>query len=246
MRVWLSAASLLVTTVACGGFEVGTTELVVSAASSLTDVFSQIEAEFEIANPGVDVVLNVGGSSLLREQILGGAPVDVFASANPEVMNAVSEAGLIQGEARVFALNRLEIAVPAGNPGRVGGLEDFGDDALLIGLCAPEVPCGEYAREVLAAAGINSSIDSEEPNVRALLLKLQAAELDAGIVYESDIQSNDLVEGIAIPDGLNVSTSYVIAPLTSSSSLEKAGEFVAFVLSPIGRAILGDYGFELP
>lgn len=246
MRAWCGAAALLLITVACGGTDEGTTELVVSAASSLSDVFSQMEAEFETTHPAVDVILNVGGSSLLREQILGGAPVDVFASANPEVMQAVSEAGLIQGDPRTFALNRLEIAVPAGNPGGVGGLEDFGVDALLIGLCAPEVPCGEYAREVLTAAGIESSIDSEEPNVRALLLKLQAAELDAGIVYQSDILSNELVEGIAIPDRLNVSTNYVIAPLTGSSDREMATEFVAFVLSPIGRTILADYGFGLP
>ncbi len=245
MRVWLCAMALL-TAVACEGAEEGTTDLVVSAASSLTDVFSEIEVEFENAHPGVDVILNIGGSSLLREQILAGAPVDVFASANPEVMKTVSEAGLIRGEVLMFALNRLEIAVPKDNPGRVDGLEAFGEDTLLIGLCAPEVPCGEFAREILAAAGVEPSIDSEEPNVRALLLKLQSGELDAGIVYQSDLVGNESVEGIAIPERLNVSTSYVVASLLGASDRVMASEFVAFLLSETSRSILVDHGFGVP
>lgn len=245
MRVWFCAMALL-TAVACDGAEGGTTDLVVSAASSLTEVFSEIEAEFETAHPGVDVILNIGGSSLLREQILAGAPVDVFASANPEVMKTVLEAGLIRGEVVTFAVNRLEIAVPEGNPGRVEGLEAFGDETLLIGLCAPEVPCGEFAREVLTAAGVDPSIDSEEPNVRALLLKLKSGELDAGIVYESDLVGSESVEGIPIPEGLNVSTSYVVASLLAVSDQGMASEFVAFLLSETSRSILVDYGFGLP
>ncbi len=246
MRPWLGAVALFLSFAACAGPETGTTDLVVSAASSLTDVFSEIEAEFETTHPRVDVILNIGGSSLLREQILGGAPVDVFASANPEIMNAVADAGLIRGQARTFALNRLEIAVPEGNPGGVDGLEDFAEDGLLIGLCSPAVPCGEFARKVLAAADVEPSIDSEEPNVRALLLKLQYRELDAGMVYQSDLLSNDSVEGIAIPDSLNVSTNYVIASLAGSPNGEVASEFVAFVLSATGRAIFVDFGFGVP
>lgn len=246
MRPWLGGVALFLATASCGGPEPGTTDLVVSAASSLTDAFSEIEVAFETAHPRVDVILNIGGSSLLREQILGGAPVDVFASANPEIMDAVGDAGLIRGQARTFALNRLEIAVPEGNPGDVDGLEDFAEDGLLIGLCAPEVPCGEFARKVLATAGVEPSIDTEEPNVRALLLKLQSGELDAGIVYQSDLLSNDSVEGIAIPDSLNVPTNYVIASLGGPPNGELASEFVAFVLSATGRAIFLDFGFEVP
>ena len=92
-------------------------ELLVSAAASLTDAFAGIEAAFESVNPGVDVVLNLGSSSALREQILEGAPADVFASANTSNMDQVVDAGEASGDPEIFARNLLQIAVPAGNPG---------------------------------------------------------------------------------------------------------------------------------
>ncbi len=233
-------------TVACGGAGDGMTELVVSAASSLTDVFTEIESQFELSHPGVDVILNTGGSSLLREQILGGAPVDVFASASAKVMDAVAEAGLIRGEPEIFALNKLEIGVPLGNPGGVEGLEDFSRDTLLIGLCAPGVPCGDLARDALESAGVAPAVDSEEPNVRALLLKLESGELDAGLVYRTDLLASALVQGLAIPDEFNVSTNYVIGVLAGGSQEEMATEFVSFVMSGTGRAIFTDHGFGVP
>lgn len=246
MRVGLGAGVLLVTALACGGGEAGTSELVVSAASSLTDVFSKIEVEFELGHPRVDVVLNMGASSSLREQILGGAPVDVFASANPDLMAEISNAGFVLGDAEIFAHNQLVIAVPKGNPGDVDGLDDFSRESLLIGLCAAQVPCGEFARDALEAAAVQPSIDSDEPNVRALLFKLDSAELDAGIVYQSDLSSSSDVEGISIPEKYNVSTEYVIGVLSGASQQQAASDFVAFVLSGRGRDILIQHGFEVP
>ncbi len=93
--------------------------LLVFAAASLADAFGAIEADFEAAHPGIDVQLNLAGSSALREQILEGAPADVFASANLSNMDTVVEEGVISTEPRVFVRNRLEIAVPEGNPAGV-------------------------------------------------------------------------------------------------------------------------------
>src|SRR5918996_5274364 len=112
--------------------------ITVFAAASLTDAFGEIATGFEDANPGVSVELNLGASSALREQILAGAPADVFASANPSNMDQVVEAGEVEGEGEVFARNQLEIVVPAGNEAGVDGLDDFADPDLLIGLCAEE------------------------------------------------------------------------------------------------------------
>ena len=168
--------------IACSGSSVEG-ELLVSAAASLTDAFAEIESAFEEANPDVDVVLNLGSSSALREQILEGAPADVFASANTSNMDQVAEAGELSGEAEIFATNSLQIAVPTGNPGGVTGLEDFAREELLIGLCAEDVPCGDFGRQALAKAGVIPSIDTNEPDVRALLTKIEAGELDAGITY---------------------------------------------------------------
>ena len=228
----------------CNGND-GRQVLLVSAAASLTDAFGAVERAFEEAHPDVDVVLNLAGSSLLREQILGGAPADVFASANVENMEHVVAAGEAVGEPRVFARNRLQIAVPPDNPAGISGMGDFADETLFLGLCAIGVPCGDLAREALAAADVDPAIDTNEPDVRSLLTKIEAGELDAGITYVTDVSSSD-VEGIDIPDDVNVAADYPIAVLSGSASRELAEEFVGFVLSAEGLALLSGFGFSRP
>jgi len=206
-----------------------------------------VGAAFETVNPDADVELNFAGSSALREQILEGAPADVFASANPTNMDQVVEAGGVAGEPQVFVHNLLQIVVPAGNPGAVTSLEDFADADLLIGLCAEEVPCGEFGREALAGAGVEPSIDTNEPDVRSLLTKIEADELDVGIVYVTDVAAGgDNVEGVDIPAEVNVVAEYPIAALAEAPNLTGAEAFVDFVLSPGGQEILNSYGFESP
>jgi len=218
---------------------------VVSAAASLQEAFTEIAAAFEDQHPETEVLLNFAGSSTLREQILEGSPVDVFASANIPSMDAVVEAGEVSGQRVVFALNRLQIAVPAGNPAGVESLADFADENLLIGLCAVGVPCGDFARETLALAGVQPAIDSDEPDVRALLTKVGEGELDAGIMYVTDVVASDDVEGIEIPDEFNVVAEYPIA-VSSGNSPDAAEVFVEVVLSEVGQGILREHGFASP
>lgn len=237
--------------VACGGTGQATPDglerqVLVSAAASLTEAFAEIEAAFEAAHPGVDVVLNLGASSTLREQIISGAPVDVFAAANIQTMAAIVSAGRSDGEAVVFAHNSLEIAVPAGNPGGVGGLADFARRDLLIGLCAKGVPCGEFARQLLTAAGVTPVVDTNEANVRALLTKIELGELDAGIVYTTDVMSASGVHGLEIPEGQNVRAEYPMTVLAGAPHPRAAAAFLAFVVSAEGRRILAEYGFASP
>lgn len=241
------AAGLVAGTVAaaCGDPAAGDTEVVVSAAASLTDAFVEIEEAYEAAHPGVDLVLNIGGSSALREQLLAGAPASVLATADTRTMADVAEAGLIEGAPRVFALNRLVIAVPAGNPAGVAGLEDLARPELLVGLCAEQVPCGAFARQALARAGVTASVDTLEPDVRALLTKVGEGELDAGITYVTDVAAAaGRVEGVGIPDELNVVAEYPIAVVAGAG--REAAEVVEFVLSGPGQQILARHGFGSP
>jgi molybdate transport system substrate-binding protein len=245
---------------ACGGARGGETtitgaatgtslrgELLVSAAASLADVFAELGSDFEAAHPGVDVQLNLGSSASLRQQVLEGAPADVFASADMSNMTRLVDAGETTGGPVIFARNRMEIAVPAGNPAGITGLDDFANDELLIGLCAEQVPCGAYAREVLRNAGVTPSVDSNEPDARALLTKVEAEELDAGITYLTDVLSaGGAVEGLAIPEDVDVMADYPIATLAGARNPEVAARFVAFVLSGQGQAILDGYGFSSP
>ena len=182
----------------------------------------------------------------MREQILEGAPADVFASANTSNMDQVVEADEA-GDPEIFVTNLLQIAVPEGNPGSVTGLEDFANEELFIGLCEEEVPCGDFARQALENAGVTPSIDTNEPDVRALLTKVEAGELDAGIVYVTDVQSTEgAVEGVDIPDEDNVVAEYPIVALTNAPNPDAAAAFVAFVLSDECQEILSGYGFGAP
>jgi molybdate transport system substrate-binding protein len=222
-------------------------ELLVSAAASLSDAFGEVEVAFEAAHPGVDVLLNLGSSSSLREQILEGAPVDVFASASASHLARLAEGGEVAGQPVIFARNLLQIGVAPGNPAGITGVEDFAREDLLIGLCAEEVPCGEFGRRALQKAGVSPAIDTNEPDVRALLSKIEIGELDAGIVYVTDVMSTrGVVEGIDIPEDYNVAVEYSIAALANAPHPRAGAAFVAFILSDDGQKILDEHGFSSP
>jgi molybdate transport system substrate-binding protein len=218
--------------------------ITVHAAASLTDAFGEAADAFSRAHPGVDVDLNLAGSQALREQILAGAPGDVFASANMATMDEVVEAGAA-AQPVVVAHNALEIAVPAGNPAGVDALDDLGDGDLLVGLCAVEVPCGDAARRAFDAAGVRPAPDTEEPDVRSLLTKVAAGELDAGLVYRSDVAAaGGDVEGVEVPDAVNVVTDYPAAVLADAGEPGIARAFVGFLRSSDGQEILESWGFD--
>jgi molybdate transport system substrate-binding protein len=221
--------------------------LQVFAAASLTDAFIEIGDAFTEDNPDVTVEFNFAGSSALATQIQEAAPADVFASADENNMQKVVDTGEVTAQPEIFTTNILEIAVPAGNPGGVDGLDDFANPDLLIGLCAEEVPCGRFGRQALTNAGVTPSIDTNEPDVRSLLTKIEADELDAGIVYVTDVQSaGDTVEGVEIPSDVNVVATYPIAPIAAAPNAEAAEAFIAFVQSSDGQDILASYGFLQP
>ena len=240
------------TATSCSGGEVAnaspneTGTVVVFAAASLAAAFSDMEMGFEAVNPGVDVQLNLAGSSTLREQILEGAPADVFASANAANMAQIVGAGEAESDPQVFARNLLQIAVPAENPGGVSGLEDFSRTELLVGLCAEGVPCGDFARRALRKAGVEPELDTNEPDVRALMTKIAADELDLGMVYVTDVLADDgSVLGIEIDADHNVEAAYPIVRLASSTNPSGADDFTRFVLSDAGRSILTLHGFHV-
>ena len=244
-----AAAALLAVAVltlpACGDDEQHT--LTVLAAASLTDAFTALARTFEEEHGRTAVDLGFGPSSGLARSILEGAPADVFASASPTAMAEVVAAGATAGTPIDFARNALALVVPAGNPGGVRGLEDLARSDLLVGLCAPDVPCGEVAARVLDDAGVTAATDTEEADVRALLTKVAAGELDVGLVYETDVRAGgDDVEGIALPDGAPAGTRYPITVLEDTDERALADAFVALVEGPEGERVLRGLGFREP
>ena len=221
--------------------------LTVFAAASLTDVFTELGDRLESENPDLDIRFNFAGSSALATQLTQGAPADVFASANQSQMTVVTDAGLEAAEPEVFTENVLEIAVPADNPGNVTGLADFANPDLTLAVCAAAVPCGAAAVQVFEAAGITAVPDTEEEDVRAALTKVQLGEVDAALVYASDVQSaGSDVEGIEFPQAEEAVNDYPICILADAPNAEAGEAFVDLVLSDEGQEALAAAGFRAP
>ncbi|MDJ0720364.1 MAG: molybdate ABC transporter substrate-binding protein [Desulfobacterales bacterium] len=227
-------------------------ELVVSAAVSLTDVFRDIAPAFEAAHPGVNVVMNFASSGALYRQITQGAPVDVYASANPKWMaKAVQEAFTTETAVKVLAQNALVLAVPAGNPAGVDTVSDLSRDTVQrIGIGSPAtVAAGQYAHTALVSRGMYVALESKFilcEHVRQVLDYLVRGEVDAGFVYRTDAVKAGHGVVIVTDVPLPKPVTYPIAPLTGSKAIERSREFVAFVTGPQGGGFLEARGFERP
>ena len=220
--------------------------LTVFAAASLTEAFDALAARFEARHPNIDVVLNYGGSGTLAQQIVEGAPVDVFASAAEPPMQEVVNAGLT-ADPVVFATNTLELVVPAGNPGGVTGLADLERDELRIALCDESVPCGAASAELLGRQGVTAAPDTLEPDVKAVLTKVVLGEVDAALVYRTDVlAAGDPIESIDVPGAASVVNRYPITALAEPGDPRAAAEFVDFVTGGEGRTVLARAGFGAP
>jgi molybdate transport system substrate-binding protein len=227
-------------------------ELIVLAASSLTNAFDEIGAAFSAANPGVTVLASYASSSDLATQLAEGAPADVFASANQRQMDVAAEAGRLAGESTLFLTNRLTIIVPADNPAGLETYADLANGGIKLVLAAPGVPIRDYSDQSIALMGdadfqaaVYANLVSEEPNVRQVATKISLGEGDAGIVYTSDVTPDiaSSVIMIEIPDEMNVLAVYPIAVVEGAPQAELAQAFVDFVLGPDGQAILAKWGF---
>jgi molybdate transport system substrate-binding protein len=220
--------------------------ITVFAASSLKEAFTTLGANFEAAHPGVKVTFSFAASSALSTQITQGAPADVFASASGTTMAQVVATGKAAGS-KNFVKNVMEIAVPPANPGGVAALADLAKPTVKVALCQPQVPCGSTAAKVFASANITVRPVTLEPDVKSVLGKVTLGEVDAGVVYVTDVRAaGTTVKGIPIPAAVNASTTYPIAPLTGSANAAVAQAFVDYVLSAPGIAVLTGDGFEQP
>ena len=261
--VALSGAALLLS--ACGGAESSgadteasapptsasaqavSGDVAVFAAASLTEAFTEIGDAFQAQNPDAVVTFNFGASSALAQQITSGAPADVFAAASPATMAIVADAGDAEREPTVFVRNRLQIALPTGNPGNVTGLADFADTERTIALCAEQVPCGAAAIKAFAAAGITPAPDTLEQDVKATVTKVELGEVDAAVVYRTDVlAAGDKVEGIDFPEAAGAINDYLIVTLAAAPNAEAAQAFLDYVMSPDGQQVLEAAGFQRP
>jgi molybdate transport system substrate-binding protein len=234
-------------------------EVVVFAASSLTDAFQEIGQSFTTAQPGIKLTFNFGSSSQLATQLRQGARGDVFASADQAQMDNALKADVLGGQARVFARNRLVVIVPRDNPRKVVGVTDLARAGLKLVTAQPSVPIGQYTEQLLSKASADEAygadfkerviknVVSREDNVRQVVSKVQLGEADAAVVYATDAtpQVRDQLQLIAVPEPLQTSADYPIAVARGSNPA--GGEaFADYVLSPAGQDILARWGFLPP
>ena len=256
---WLTAACVAVIAVtACGGAG-GERAVTVFAAASLTEAFNEMAHEFEQRNKGVEVRLAYQASSTLRIQLEQGADADVYASADEFNMDLAAAAGVISGDPVVFARNRLAVIVPR-DSAQVRNLGDLAKPGLRVVAGDDATPFGRYtltALDRLAADpdfgpayrdAVVGNIVSKEANVRRAVAKVEIGEADAALAYVTDAGGagrGDLT-AIPVPERYPGAIRYPIGVVRGPASPGLAADFIAFVLSEEGRAILQRHGFLPP
>lgn len=248
--VLLALVAALVTASACSndGPARSAQELRISAASSLTEVFTELGKRFEADHAGVNVVFNFGSSATITEQVIQGAPTDVVATADETTMETLTAAEAVTTPS-VIARNRLALLVETGNPLGLAGLRDLARSDVLFVMCNESAPCGRLGALALSKAGVTARPASFEENVKAVVSKVVLGEADAGIVYATDaLAASPSADGIVIDEAADpeLVARYVMAITVEASAPEVAAEWVAFVKSPAGQSILIDKGFTSP
>lgn len=239
-------------------------DILVFAASSLTDALTDAAARFESIHPDTEIVLNFGGSQQLAQQLAQGAPADIFASANRQQVDvAVAADRIAASEIVPLATNRLVIVTPADNPAGVESPVHLARRGIKLVVAAPQVPAGRYTELALEraetlpaddgygpgfAAAVTENVVSYEQNVRAVLSKVQLGEADAGIVYASDVAAAAAAAAVPLqivelPDQMNVTAAYFVAPVADAANPAGAATFLDFLLSDEGQVRLESYGF---
>jgi molybdate transport system substrate-binding protein len=240
-----SAATTAAPTTAAAAAVMG--DITVFAAASLTAAFTEVGQAFTAKYPDAKATFSFDASSALVTQITQGAPADVFASADEANMKKLTDASVNGSDPVIFATNLLEIIVAPGNPKGIKGVADLANPDLKVALCAPEVPCGAYAKQILDAAKVTVTPATLEQNVKGVVTKVTSREADAGIVYTTDVKAaGDKAFGVEIPEDINVVAKYPIASVKASKNPDTDAAFIDFVLSGDGQAILAKYGFKAP
>ena len=225
-----------------------TGSITVSAAASLTEAFQKMGTDFQKRNSGTTVTFNFGSSGTLATQIQGGAPADVFASADGANMQKLVTGGQVTAEPTVFASNLLTIVVKPGNPKKVTSISDL-PKLDTVSLCGETVPCGKYADQILTGAGVtvDPSKVTRGADVKATLAAVTTGDADAAIVYVSDAKAaGSSVTAVPIPTWQNAYAIYPIAPIAASKNQDLANAWIKYTVSPAGQRTLQSFGFLPP
>ena len=230
------------------------TQLIVSAAASLKDVMEEIKLIYQQKHPETEIIYNFASSGSLQRQIEQGAPVDVFISAANKQMNALEKQGLLlKGTSQYLLKNQLVLVTPANNQTRNVKLDNFNDltnqEINTIALGEPNsVPAGKYAQEVLTSFKIVDRVNAKAiygKDVRQVLNYVATGNVDAGIVYRTDVRVTDNIHIVSTaPENTHSPVIYPIAAIKDSDNPEAATKLIEFLTTPEAQKIFEEYGFD--
>jgi molybdate transport system substrate-binding protein len=228
------------------------TEIIISAAASLTDAMNELIVAYQKVKPDITVTPTYGSSGSLQKQIEQGAPADLFASASPKQMNELEKEGLLlEGTRKNFAENTVVLIIPAGAKG-ISAFTDAGTDKIKqIALGEPtSVPVGQYAEQVFTSLNILDKVKAKAvyaKDVRQVLSYVEMGEVDAGVVYATDAAISKKVTVVAIaPEGTHKPVIYPAAVIKDSRHPDAAKGFLKWLSSsPEAGKILVKYGFAI-
>jgi molybdate transport system substrate-binding protein len=226
-------------------------DLLVFGAASLKNALDDADAQFQ-HDTGHKIVVSYGASSALAKQIEGGAPADIFISADLDWMDYVAQHKLIKPDTRFNLLgNKLVLIAPADSTVNLTIGPNFplaqalGNNRLAMADPAA-VPAGKYGKAALEALGVWSSVASKiapAQDVRATLLLVSRGEAPLGIVYQTDAAADKGVKIVsAFPEQTHPPIIYPIA-VTSASTNPGAAAYIGFLKSPAAKPAFEKQGF---
>lgn len=224
-------------------------EITISAAASLKDAMDVIQENYQKKHPEVKLKFNYAGSGSLQQQILQGAPVDLFFSAAKDKFEKLVDEGLIEKKDGIDLLgNELVLIVPIEDD-VMTNLEDLTEekvDKLSIGT-PDSVPAGQYAQESLKAMGLWEAIEPKivyAKDVRQVLSYVETGNVDAGLVYKTDAMISDKVKIVTtVPPNTYPPIVYPVGIIKDSKHCEAAKQFYQYVQSDAALKVFEDYGF---
>lgn len=223
--------------------------LLVSAAASTKEVVEQLAAAFS-KETQVEVKINPGPSNALANQILAGAPADLFLSANAAWAAEVEQGGLAEASVRLLT-NELVIIVPQANPGGVHEPADLLKESVKkVALAGEKVPAGMYADQALTKLDLLQPLTDagkivRGADVRSALAYVENGEAEAGIVYSTDVRvATGVTQAYEFDPQLHDEIVYVLVLLKRGRENPAAREFYNFLQSPAADEIYTQFGFS--
>lgn len=218
----------------------------VMAPAPLKGALDKAKAAYESQHAGTSVTVNYGHIPALLTQISQGVPADVLVTPDEATMTQVRAKGVVADGPVAVARNELVLVVPSTNPAGVKDVTALGNEQLTVIVCAPELPCGKLTSQLATKAGVSLVADSQEPGGSpAVVTKVASGEADLGVSFATDTKAGGTTVRVIPLDGaLGASTTVTAAAVASPANAPGAGQFLAFLSSPDGKALFTEAGFS--